>query len=349
MGLQFAPTLASEQPALIEFLSRVFAAGPQLNSFQPRVLEWKYFSPHPEWPHPRSFLLKNKQEIVAHGGVWPFRLRVDGSDVQAIHLIDWAGSAAFLGAGVHILRNIAVMCDVMVTVGGSQDTRKILPKLGYRHGGTLRRYVRVVRPWLQVRTRQSHDWKSPLRFLRSSIALFKPLPEIPRAWRVDKVAEFKAEIEPLLQPCRSSQPIPSARTAANLNYVLTCPAAEFSAYVVSEEGGPPLGYFIVSKIGRQARIVDIGTYKDDVRLLLSVCNAAAQRAGRDPDIAEMVAGTSSENLGPIFQQLGFRLCREDEILYYDRCNLLPPDTRLDLNLIDGDHSFIYNADHPYIS
>src|SRR5215472_10644420 len=103
MGLQFVPTLAAEQPALIEFMGNVFHSDPQLNSFQSEVLQWKYFDPRPEWDQPRSFLLKKKHEIVAHGGIWPIRLGASGIELQAINLIDWAASPTSLGAGVRIL------------------------------------------------------------------------------------------------------------------------------------------------------------------------------------------------------------------------------------------------------
>src|SRR5579864_768163 len=193
MGLQFAPTPVTEQAAVIHFLSDVFRSSPELNSFQPRVFEWKYFDAHPEWSQPRSFSLKKEKQIVAHGGIWPIRLHAQGAELQAINLIDWAASRDALGAGVHVLKSISLMCDIMVTIGGSDDTQKILPKLKYQSGGTLRRYVRVARPWLQLRTRNYHDWKSPARLIRNSLAFFKPLPKVPKAWRVEKVSQFGPE------------------------------------------------------------------------------------------------------------------------------------------------------------
>jgi len=348
MGLQFAPTLAPEQPALINFLTQVFHADPELNSFQPEVLQWKYFIPYPEWSQPRSFSLKKDQEIVSHGGILPIRLRARGGELQAINLIDWAASAAALGGGVHVLRNIAAMCDIMITIGGSSDTRKILPKLGYRPGGTLRRYVRVTQPWLQMRTRRHYDWKTLARFIRNSSSVFKSLPNMPAAWRVDKVTQFGGEIEPLLQVRDSLVRTSPIRSVANLNYMLACPASEFSAFVVSE-GQRPTGYFVLSKIGRQARIVDLGVEDDNPKLWALICATAAQTARQDQKCVELIVGTSSEEVGGIFEQLGFRPFRQDEILYYDPRNRLAPGTRLNLNLIDSDFSFMYNPNYPYVS
>jgi hypothetical protein len=348
MGLQFAPTPAAELGGLIRFLSEAFRSDPQLNSFQAQVLQWKYFDPHPEWSQPRSFSLNKEQQIVAHGGIWPIRLRTNGAELQAINLIDWAASPEVLGAGVHVLKNIANMCDIMITVGGSPDTQRILPKLKYQRGGTLRRYVRVTRPWVQLRTRRQYDWKTPARLMRNSFAVLKPLPKTPASWRVEKVAQFGAEIESLLRSCVSSQGISPLRTTGNLNHMLACPASQLSAFVVFEHG-KPTGYFVLSTVGRQARIVDFMAPGDDPALWRSICDTAAQTASRNPENVEIVAGTSSAEVGKAFEQLGFRLCRQDEILYYDRLNLLARGARLQLNLIDSDLSFMYNPNHPYIS
>jgi hypothetical protein len=348
MGLQFAPTPVTEQAALINFLSDVFRSNLELNSFQPRVLQWKYFDPHPEWTQARSFSLKKEQQIVAHGGIWPIRLRANGSELQAINLIDWAASPEALGGGVHVLKSIASMCDVMVTIGGSADTQKILPKLNYQSGGTLRRYVRVVRPWLQLRTRHHHDWKTPARLIRNSLALLVPLPKVPAAWRVDKVSQIGTELEPVLRARDSSQQISPIRTLANLNYMLACPAADFSAFVI-REGTNPIAYFVLSRVGRQTRIADISCRRDDSESWASICAAAVHTARQPSNSVELVAGTSSAVVGKVFEQLGFRLCREDEILFYDRRKLLAPGSPLKLDLIDSDFSFMYNPLHPYVS
>src|SRR5262249_48880238 len=166
--------------------------------------------------------------------------------------------------------------------------------------------------------------------------------------RVDKVAQFGPEIEPLLRARESSQQISPIRTLANLNYVLACPASHFSVFVVAE-GVTPVGYFVLSRVGRQARIVDLGVARADPNTWASTCAAAVDTARQHPESAEIIVGTSSAEVGKIFEQLGFRLCREDGILYYDRRNLLAPGTQLMLNLIDSDLSFMYNPRHPYIS
>jgi hypothetical protein len=348
MSLQFAAALPSQKRDVSKFLREVFGANPQTNSFQPQVLDWKYFSPHPAWSQPRSFLLQKDQEIVGHGGVWPIRLATGGEGTQAIHLVDWAASPAALGAGVHVLRSIAQMADVMITIGGSPDTRKILPKLGYKKGGVLRRYARVVRPWLQMRTRTRQDWKTPLRFLRNASAAWRPLLRIPSTWRIEPVAHFGEEVEPALARQSSSQEISPLRTIRGLNYVLACPAAEFSGFVV-RDSARLVGYFILANVGHQSRIVDFSVASDHPHALPMLCAAAARTAAADRRVAEIIAGASSEKGQNPWQQLGFRPRRQDPILYLDRRKLLSSETILHLNLVDGDLAFMYSPDQPYIS
>lgn len=348
MPTQFSAASPSQQTAVVKFLLDVFDADPRLNSFQPGVMAWKYFLPHPAWSEPRSFLLQKDQEIVGHGGVWPIRLGLGSDGIEAIHLVDWAASSSVLGAGVHVLRSMSQMAPVMVTIGGSVDTRKILPKLGYRSGGALRRFVRVVRPFLQLRTRTRQDWKAPVRFLRNSRDLFTPIPGFPAHWTVERLAQFGEEMEPVLHAPSPLGEISPVRTVAGLNHMLACPAAEFSGFAVRDHS-VAIGYFILAKVGHQARIVELKINASDPDQWRRICAAAARTAAEDPDVAELVAGTSSQTVGNTWERLGFHPRRQDPILYLDREKRLSPGTTLNLNLIDGDVCFMYNPEHPYIS
>jgi len=137
-----------------------------------------------------------------------------------------------------------------------------------------------------------------------------------------------------------------------------CLAAEFSGFVISE-AGRRVCYFVLAKIGRKARIVDLQINRerlgvsqsdtprsDDCRTL---CAIAARTAYEDPQICELVIGTSAQDVSRALEQLGFQLRRQDEILYYDPRKLLSPGSALNLNLIDSDLSFLSDPAHPYIS
>ena len=347
MAFEFVPLQASEQQDLIQFLVKSFRADPALNSFRPEVIHWKYFAHHPEWKSPRSLAITQRGQIVAHGGVWPVRLVTPTTEVKAIHLIDWAASRSAVGAGVYLLRKMAGLADMLLTVGGSPDTRKLLPKLGYRGCGELRQYARVIRPWLQFRTTPEKNWKTPAKFLRNSARALDGLPSAPKGWQAAKVTSFTAEIEGRAMENRSSFTSPS-RTAAGLNHLLNCPAARFSAFQVSD-AQRLRGYFLLTQIGRQVRIVDIRLEDGNRESWRAICALAARGAAEDPETCEIVAASSIELIGEAWLQAGFVHRATEQIFCYDPRHLVSSAPPLNLNLADGDSCFLSDPASPYLS
>jgi hypothetical protein len=348
MAFEFVPIQASEQPDLTEFLVKSFRADPTLTSFRPEVMHWKYFADHPEWTSPRSLAVKQAGQIVAHGGVWPVRLVTPKTEIEAIHLIDWAASRSAVGAGVQLLRKVAGLADVLLTIGGSQDTRNLLPKLGYKRCGELRRYARVVRPWLQFRTTPQKNWKTPIKFLRNSAQALMGIPSIPNGWEASKITRFTGSIDggTIGQTTSSASP---RRTAAALNRLLSCPAARFSGFLVSQ-AHRLRGYFLIAQVGKQARIADIRMDSEDREAWQAICALATRSAAEDdPETCEIVAGSSIGVAGEAWIQAGFVHRRTDQIFSYDPRNLLSSGRPLDLSLADGDLCFLSEPSYPYLS
>jgi hypothetical protein len=347
MSFQFVPIQASEQQDLIRFLVKSFHADPTLNSFRPEVIRWKYFADHPEWTSSRSLAVKQDGQIVAHGGVWPVRLVTPKTEVRAIHLIDWTASRSAVGAGVHLLRKVAGLADVLLTIGGSRDTRNLLPKLGYKGCGELRRYARVIRPWLQFRTTPEKNWKTPIKLLRNSVLALTGVPSAPKGWQALKVTSFTGSIEggAIGQTTRSTSP---RRSAATLNYLLSCPAAPFSGFLVSQ-AQKLRGYFLLAQVGRQMRIVDIRMDSEDREAWQAICALAVGSAAEHPEICEIVAASSNEVTGEAWLRAGFVHRETDQIFCYDPRNLLSSLPPLDLNLADGDLCIMSEPLSPYLS
>jgi hypothetical protein len=346
MAFEFVPIQASEQQDLIQFLLKSFHAAPTVNSFRPEVIHWKYFAEHPEWQGPRSFAIKRESQIVAHGGVWPVRFLTPKLEVNAIHLIDWAASRSAVGSGVHLLRKVAGLADVLVTIGGSEDTRNLLPKLGYRCCGELRQYARVVRPWLQFRTTPEKNWKTPIKFLRNSAQALAGLPRAPKGWQAKRVSSFTgAEEKVARQTTNLTSP---RRTDAGMNHLLRCPAAGFSGFQVSDSQRLR-GYFLLARVGRQVRIADIRMDSDDRESWQAICALAARRAAESPETCEIVAASSVAPTGDAWLQAGFVRRRTEPIFCYDPRKLVSSGPPLDLNLADGDQCFLSDPIFPYLS
>jgi hypothetical protein len=348
MASEFVSIQASEQEDLTQFLVKAFQADPALSSFRPDVVGWKYFVDHPEWKGARSLAVKQEGQIVAHGGVWPVRLLTPEREIQGIHLIDWAANRTAAGAGVQLLRKVWGLADVLLAIGGSQDTRSLLPRLGYKQRGELRRYARVVRPWLQYRTTPKKNWKTPIKFLRNSARALTGIPSIPKGWEASKVKSFTESIEAagLGRSTSSTQP---RRTAAGLNHLLGCPAARFSGFLVSHRQ-QLRGYFVLAQVGRQARVADICLDSDNRDSWQAICALATRSAAEDdPQTCEIVAACTVEMAGEAWLQAGFTHRRTDQIFCYDPRQLVPSGSPLDLNLAVNDWCFLAEPSAPYLS
>ncbi|HZW78924.1 MAG TPA: hypothetical protein VFF50_00515 [Candidatus Deferrimicrobiaceae bacterium] len=345
MSLQFAASLPSEQTAIVEFLKTTFQADHELLSFRPDVFQWKYFSDHPDWHRDRSYVVKKEDGIVAHGGVWPLRLRRQEADVDVIHLIDWAASRAAVGSGLLLLKKLAVLTDVLLTIGGSSDTRSILTKIGYRRVGQLKLCARVIRPWLQFRNTRRFNWKAPLRLLRNARWSLTSLPRPPKNWEATRISQFDPSLESVLNR-PATDVFTSQRTIAGLNRMLNCPAAAFSAFVLYRSKRP-CGYFLLAQVGKQTRIVDLRVDRNDAATWMAACSLATLTAAEIPETAEIVAGFSLTGVNDAFGRAGFRSRGSLPVYCYDPKKMLGSEPVLDLSMLDGDLCFIADAQNPF--
>lgn len=346
MSSQFTATLPSEQTALAELLQSTFPASREVNSFVPDVLRWKYFSQHPDWSGPRSYVVKKDQGIVGHGGIWPVRFSNGNLELSAIHLIDWVARRSATGVGVLLLRRLAELADLLLTIGGSDDTQRILPRLGYRQSGELKMQAKVVRPWLQYRTSSEPGWRAPARLLRNTIWSLPLLPSLPKGWRAARIGRFDSSAEFLLSTRRDI--LTPIRTVAGLNRILDCPAASFAAFLVYE-GSQLRGYFVLSLVAGQTRIADLRLGTEDPESWKTACVLAARTAAEMPETCEIVAGFSMAAVQKAFEQSGFRPRQTLPIFYYDPRKLLRNVPVLDLSLLDGDACFMANLKHPFLT
>jgi hypothetical protein len=346
MSSQFTATLPSEQTALAELLQSTFPASGEVNSFVPDVLCWKYFSPHPDWSGPRSYVVKKDEGLVGHGGIWPLRLAQGNVEFSTIHLIDWAARRSAPGVGVLLLRKLAERADLLLTIGGSDDTQRILPRLGYRRSGELKMQAKVVRPWLQYRTTSEPGWRAPARLLRNTIWSLPLLPPVPKGWRAARMPRFDSSAESLL--CARRDALTPLRTIAGLNRILDCPAATFQAFLVYE-GSQLRGYFVLSVVAGQTRIADLRLGTDNPESWKTACILAAKTAAAIPETCEIVAGFSMTRVQRAFEESGFRPRQTLPIYYYDPRKLLPDAPLLDLSLLDGDACFLANLKHPFLT
>lgn len=299
----------------MRFLRTVFGVSAQHPMFRADVMRWKCIAPHPFWEGSRGYALRYKGEIAAFGCVVPCRFLTGSGMVGSCDVIDWAASKAVPGAGVLLYRHIQGLAGTMINIGGSDDARQVLPKIGFKERAERRSYTRVLRPWRQFRTAGEKDWKSPLRLARD-------LREMGRAGgssdglaarRVDDFAELGGDVLP--DPAVVGQAV-CERTHESLRYFLACPAAQVEAYVLEREDAA-LGYFLLSRVGHQCRIADLWIRSAEAREWAAAYRAATVVAQADPDTTEVTAAASLPLQTGALAEAGYRVIAREPVFMLD--------------------------------
>jgi hypothetical protein len=296
--------------------------------FQPDVLRWKCCAPHPFWEGGRGYALRYQGEIAAFGCLVPCRFLTGAATVTSCCVIDWAAAKTVPGAGVLLYREIQRLTGTMINIGGTDDARAVLPRLGFRVGRQLDIYTRVLRPWLHFRQTSTRDWKSPLRLARDYGELTRPARTSLTLRQLDRFDTTHAALMP--DPAITGT-IVCARTPELLNYCLACPAAKMEAWLFAR-GRTPVGYCLLSRVGRHCRIADFNVAADSAEAYA----AAAEAALHDPQTTEVQAAASLPLNIAAMRQAGYRLTNREPLFVLDPKAALGGRHDLSIHLLEND-------------
>jgi hypothetical protein len=348
MSLQIEQTLPAEQKALVQFLISVFDTNLDAPFLDLKLMWWKYFEHCADWNGPRSIVLKQGEQIVAHGGIFPVTFLTGGREVAGIHLIDWAASPSVPGAGVLLLRKVASLTDVILAVGGSTDTRQVMPKIGFKCREDLQVYARVIHPWAQFRACPSKGWKAPIRLARNVLWSWAPRPSIPEEWSAVQIPQFDESVLPILRGRATREFTPCKRSVEMLNYMLSCPGASFSAFLLMK-AKELRGYFILSWVGRQCRVADLLVDSNAPADWRNAFAVATRIAAANLETCEIEAVSSIPLVSDAISQNGFHLRERLPIFICDPKGLLADAPPLHINLLDGEGSYLNDPAHPFLT
>lgn len=320
----------------MRFLGTVFRVGENHRMFQEDILRWKCFAPHPFWEGSRGYALRYKDEIAAFGCVIPCRFLTGSAVVASCDVIDWAASKTVPGAGIMLYRHIQGLAGTMMNIGGTQDARSVLPKIGFRIQTERKIYKRVLRPWRHFQAAEQKDWKSPLRLARD----FQESGRRERlgamsARRVEDLDRMPAELFP--DPAITQQFV-CARTHELFRYFLACPAARCEAYLL-ERGQQPLGYFLLSRVGTQCRIADLWVRSADVQDWADAYGAASASAGADTRTTEVAVAVSAALQTAAIEAAGFRHTDGEPVFILDPEARLKGAQDLSLGFFENDGAY----------
>lgn len=346
MPLELALATPQDEEAITRFLLEVFQLPPSAPFVQRDLLRWKYFEPRPDWDGSRSYVLKQDGRIHAHACVVPVVFPTAGGPVTAIRLIDWAGGRGLPGSGVLLLKKLMDYAGAVIAVSGSEQTQKVLPRIGFQVRARASIYARATRPWRQFRTDPfPRGWKAPFRLARNVCWSLALLPAVPRGWTARPIPRFDSSLEHLLTDPGELFTRPR-RSPEMMNYMLRCPGAIFTAFEVRQETRPR-GYFVLSRVAGQTRIAELWVDSGDPEDWRALCSLAVHSAAADPDTCEIFALASIGLLKNALAGSRLRLRRQEPIFVYDPRELLRGIPELNIGMIEGDEAYQHNAAYPY--
>lgn len=221
-------------------------------------------------------------------------------------MIDWAARPTAIGAGASLMKYLAQSTDALLAIGGSAQTLRLLPHLGFRRTGMAMCYVRPLRP-VRILTPSVHPiWRLLPRFARSVLWTLEAPSGVAEGWTVRRIeARELSQLSSLLPGPTGGMSV-LERSEELFRYTLACPIVPMELYVI-ERGGQARGYFLLSFALRQARLVDAWVGSGDPLEWRALILCAVHQAKQHSDSAELVAWASDVTLSASLRDCGFHL------------------------------------------
>ncbi len=299
-GRSVRPSTPQDGPAIVALMRE---AGLEPDA-DPAHMYWKYWQPRADWPAPRSFVLAEGGELLAHGALMPGTLRWGASQARLIHMIDWAAQRQAVGAGVQLMKHVGRQADLLLGIGGSEQTRKIMPLIGYRLCAEVTGFVRPLSLARRLRRIGGAHWKTVPRLARCALwSLSAPRPE-PGTWRSRPIPAADVDQIVAMLPTSSAQFAALGRSPAFFRHALACPVVPVELHAL-EKAGRSWGYFALSYPPGQARLADLWMNSADPTDWRALVHAAVCEARRHADVAELAAWSSDPALSRVLRDCGF--------------------------------------------
>ena len=303
-----------------------------------QALYWKYWRERADWSGPRSLVLTNGDEIVGHAGIVPGMLAWDGHRGSVIHVIDWAAVPEAALGGRMLMKYVGGLADYLIAAGGSEDTLRMLPVLGFKPCGTTYRYVRTLHPLRYLTKQAQWNWKTLAKFARDVLLTLRAPPVERGAWSSREIAPDQLQgVAAVLPRARGDVPI-FERSLASFSYLLECPIATLTLHSV-EQAGEIRGYFLLACVMGQARIVDSWLDCADADAWLALVQCAIDVARKVPGVAELVTTEGDPLVSQCLRASRFRQRSAVAIQILTRKGLEPPPRCPRVQMLDSDAAY----------
>ena len=295
------PSRPEDAPGIIA-LMRQAGLAPHVD---PEQLHWKYWRERTDSADPRSFVLTDGRNLLAHGAAMPGLLRWGPRRARVIHMIDWAARRDAVGAGVQLMKHVGGLTEFLFGVGGSAQTLKIMPLIGYRLCGTVVGYARPLSPLALLRQPTRARWKLGPRFGRTLLWTLAAGTREVGGLAARRIGPDDIEqIAGVLPTEDGSLPF-LERPPGFLRHALACPIVPMELYSV-ERAGRIRGYFVLSFVPGQARLADWWIDSREPSARSALLGLAVDQVKARPGLAELVTWSSDPDISGSLIDCGFR-------------------------------------------
>jgi hypothetical protein len=337
---RYRASTPADGPAIAALLSE---AGLFAN-MDPAHQFWKYWQPRGDWPEARSFVMTRGDEIVAHAGIVPGSCLAGGGRVRIGHVIDWACSARFTGGGMSLMKHMCRLNGALLAVGGSEQTLKLLPPLGFKPQGRVTGFSRALHPARLLRTGGTFDWKRLPRFARSSLWRWFATLDHGRDLEVRPVSADEVDLLAKVLPVPRGAMAVLERSTDMFRYMLSCPIALMQLYV-TQSAGVVRGYFLLAFTDTQARLVDCWVASENPLDWRDLMQCAVRQAMLHPQAAELVTWNDNPAASAAMRRCGFH-ARNNYIVQSlgggSRGNLAG---NIRVQMLDNDAAYLHHPGH----
>ena len=334
------PSTPADAAAIVALLTEV-GLQPSRNL---QHLQWKYWHARADWPGPRSFVVTSGGEPIAHAALIPGACSWRDRHIKTVHMIDWAARRSEAGAGSALMKYIAQHADALLAIGGSADTLRILPYMGFRSAGVVTGYVRTLSPLRLLEAGQIPAVKLLPRLARSvAWTLTAPAPRV-KGWEARRLAAEDADAIAGVLPVATDTMGVTQRGVELFRHVLSCPIAPMALFAV-ERTGRAAGYFLLAYLPGQVRIADCWLDSDRARDWRALILCAVAQARREPHAAEVVIWASDPLLAGALEASGFHARSRMPLQIRPAAASSVPAASLRVQMLDNDAAF-YHTDGP---